>query len=441
MTLIDPNLQPPLPVSPEPRAAPPSSKRDTAGLLLFIYHITAVGIMFGGAVVMILSSIVQRMGITIPGVKESAFLPSVMLAAALALCGALLIPATVQAARRMAGKPDAPVTLQPIRVRSAVALIILWFVVAGSAQLFESAMNWMILPPFLILGVGLPIYLLFRIGVAGLSVDSRQRAWNVFGVGLVAGPALAGVAELLVYFILLFAAGIFVMANPEWESIFLRIGEQLKNASSMDQILTVVGPYLISPGAIIVMLLVVSVAIPIIEETVKPVGVWLLKKRPPTPQEGFVLGVLSGAGFALLESAVALASTESSWGVAFFARIGGGIMHMMNTGLMGWAIASFWRERKFLRLAGVYGLVIFTHGLWNALTIMVVVGGLRVALSSSGTDALGAMMTLVSVLGLLAMATGGLIALILLNLRMRRNSIQDLNPQPGQPDIKYPERV
>ncbi len=433
MTLPDPTLPPPLPPSPEPPAAPLLPKRDAAGVLLFVYHIIALGILFGGAALMILTALLQKLS-PIPGMDGSAFLPGILLAAALTFCGVLLIPSTVQAARRMERKPDSPVVLQPVRVLSAAALISLWIMAAGSAQLFEGEMNWVSLPPLLILGVGLPIYLLFRIGTGGLAVGSRQRAWNVFGLGLVAGPALAGMAELIIYFMLLIGGGIFIAANPEWESIFLRVGAQLESATSMEQILRVIGPYLTSPGAIFMMLLVLSVAVPIIEELVKPVGVWLLKKRPPTSQEGFVLGVLSGAGFALLESAVALSSTESSWGVALFARIGGGIMHMMNTGLMGWAIASFWRERKFLRLAGVYVLVILTHGLWNALTVMVVVGGLRVALAPGGTDVLGAMLTLGSVLGLLALAPGGLVTLILLNRRMRP-SLQPVKAEPAPSDI------
>jgi hypothetical protein len=439
MTLPDPTQQPSLSTPLEIPPSPPPHKRDTTGILLFIYNIIVLAIMFGGSMLMILSSVLQKIR-PIAGVNESAFLPGVLLAAVLFFCGVLLIPPTVQAARQMERKPDAPAVMQPIRVVGGAMLLVLWILVAGGAQLLEKYMNWVTLPPLVILGVGLPIYLLIRIGTGGLTVDSRQRAWNVFGLGLVAGPALAGMAELVVYVLLLIGGSIFIAVNPQWAAIYTQVGAQLENASSMEQILSVVGPYLTTPAAIVVMLLVVSVAIPIIEELVKPVGVWLLKKRPPTPQEGFVLGVLSGAGFALLESSVALASNDSSWGVAFLARIGGGIMHMMNTGLMGWAIASFWREKKFLRLAGVYGLVILTHGLWNALTILIVVGGLRVALATNGTDILGGAMTLISMLGLLTLGIGGLVTLVLLNRRMR-NSLPALNPPPAQSDIKYPERV
>jgi hypothetical protein len=436
MTLPDLKPQPSLPTPSATPSTPPLPKHDTTGVLLFVYNVLGLAIMFGGAALILLSSLLQKYS-PLPGMSDAAFLPGILLATVLVFCGALLIPPTIQAARRMERKPDSLAVMKPVRVVSAAAILVLWILVAGGAQLFEKFMNWAILPPLLILGVGLPIYLLIRVSTGGLTVDSRQRVWNIFGLGLVAGPALAGMLELIVYFVLLIGGTLYITANPQWATIYARIGTQLENGASIEQILSIVGPYLTSPSAIIVMLMVVSVAIPIIEELVKPVGVWMLKKRPPTPQEGFALGVLSGAGFALLESSVALASNNSGWGVAFLARIGGGIMHMLNTGLMGWAIASFWRERKFLRLAGMYGLVIFTHGLWNALTVMIVVGGLRVMFAANGTDTLGAVLTLVSTLGLFALAVGGLVALILFNRRMRL-SLQPTKVEPAQSDIIAP---
>jgi hypothetical protein len=229
----------------------------------------------------------------------------------------------------------------------------------------------------------------------------------------------------------LLAGSIALALNPEWMVTFTNIAAQLENAVTLDQILTVAAPYLLNPVAIILMLLAVSVFIPLVEELVKPVGIWLLRKRPPTPQEGFALGVISGAGFALFESLIALASSDGNWGVAFLARVGGGLIHTLNTGLMGWAIASFWRERRFGRLARIYGLVVFLHGLWNAMTVLSVVGGLRALTSPSQVDLLGSGMMLVSVAALGVLAVGGLIALVVFNLRMRSAPVveaQELKP-------------
>ncbi len=46
-------------------------------------------------------------------------------------------------------------------------------------------------------------------------------------------------------------------------------------------------------------------------------------------------------------------------------RTGTGILHTVNTGLVGWALASTWRDRRYLRLAGAYLLAAGLHGLWN----------------------------------------------------------------------------
>jgi RsiW-degrading membrane proteinase PrsW (M82 family) len=215
---------------------------------------------------------------------------------------------------------------------------------------------------------------------------------------------------------------------------YTRVAAQLGNTSSIDQILTVIAPYLMNPVVIILMLLVVSVFIPLVEEAAKPIGIWLLRKRPPTPREGFVLGVISGAGFALLESLLAATSSDGSWGVAFLARVGGGVMHILNTGLMGWAIASFWKQHRLGRLARTYGLVVLLHGSWNALTVLTVVGGLRVLTSPSQVDLLGGGLVLVSILGLGALAVGGLIFLAVLNRRMRAAPVPaaaEETPKPG----------
>jgi hypothetical protein len=402
---------------PAPQPLPPKESRS---ILLVVYHLIALLVMLGMAAFMAFATLVQ-MTRSIPGVPSlGSPLPNILLVSALGLCGLLLIPPTIQSIQRMNHKPDLPAALPPLRAGVLLFLLAVWIVVAVAAQIIGGIGSaWLLLPPLVILGIGLPVYLLFRIGSGGLGLDSRQRGWGVFGLGLVAGPALAGSVEVAAYLLLLLGGTLFLSMNPEWMATYTRVAAQLGNTSSIDQILTVVAPYLMNPVAIILMLLVVSVFIPLVEEAAKPLGIWLLRKRPPTPQEGFVLGVISGAGFALLESLMAATSSGGSWGVAFLARVGGGIMHILNTGLMGWAIASFWKEHRLGRLARTYGLVVFLHGSWNALTVLTVVGELRLLTSPSQVDPLGSGLVLVSILGLGTLAVAGLLLLIGFNRRMR----------------------
>ena len=419
-----------------PDPAPQTSPRqEPRNILLVVYNLIALVALLGLAVFMVFATIMQ-MTRSIPGLASlGSPLPNILLASALAFCGLLLIPSTIQSIQRINHKPDLPAVLPPLRAWTFLSILAVWIVVAVTAQIIGGVgSSWLFLPPLVIVGIGLPVYLLFRIGTGGLGLDSRQRGWGVFGLGLVAGPALAGVVEVAAYLLLLLGGSLFLSLNPEWMATYTRVGAQLGNTSSIDQILTVVAPYLMNPVAIILMLLVVSVFIPLVEEAAKPIGIWLLRKRPPTPREGFVLGVISGAGFALLESLLAATSSDGSWGVAFLARVGGGVMHILNTGLMGWAIASFWKEHRLGRLARTYGLAVLLHGSWNALTVLTVVGELRVLTSPSQMDPLGSGLVLVSILGLVALAVGGLIFLAVLNRRMRPAPVPaaaEETPKPG----------
>ncbi|KAF0107979.1 MAG: hypothetical protein FD146_1277 [Anaerolineaceae bacterium] len=407
--------------APIPDPVPPAAARkETRSILLVVYNLVAMAALLGMAALMAFSTLVM-MTRSLPGVEDlGSPLPNILLAFALGFCGLLFIPVTIHSFRRMNGKADLPAALPPLRVWTILSILAVWIVAALAAQLVGwISSSWILLPPLAALGVGLPIYLLFRAGTGGLGLGSRQRAWSVFGLGLTAGPALASAVELAAYLVALLVGSLLLALNPEWLAAFTQFAAQLENAASMEQILTAAAPYLTKPAVIALVLLAVSVFIPLAEELVKPVGIWLLRKRPPTPQEGFALGVISGAGFALLESLIAMASSDSDWGVAFLARVGGGVIHILNTGLMGWAIASFWKERRFGRLARTYGLVVFLHGLWNALTVLTVVGGLRVLTSPNQMDLLGSGMMMASILGLGALAVGGLIALVVFNLRMR----------------------
>ena len=105
-----------------------------------------------------------------------------------------------------------------------------------------------------------------------------------------------------------------------------------------------------------------------IEEQIKPIGVWLLAGRQLTPAEGYALGALSGAGYALVES-LFLTSSGQDWTVIILARIGTSAVHILTAGLMGWALATAWGEARYLRLGAVYLLAVLIHGLWNGLTI------------------------------------------------------------------------
>ena len=87
------------------------------------------------------------------------------------------------------------------------------------------------------------------------------------------------------------------------------------------------------------------------------------------PQDGFVMGILSGTGYALFETLSASGTMGDKWGMKLMGRAGTDLLHIFNTGLMGWAMISDWKISGWIKLICVYVLTIFIHGLWNSLTL------------------------------------------------------------------------
>ncbi len=166
-----------------------------------------------------------------------------------------------------------------------------------------------------------------------------------------------------------------------------------------------------------------ALAVPIIEELVKPAIVWLLFRQELSPADGFVLGVLSGAGFALFEN-LTLGATVDSWLSIFVARIGTSAMHMFTSGLMGWAIVSAKIQKRYAILLGSFALSVALHGLWNSMAIL---GGLASLGTLSGSTFLPAHLIISSSLVLLILAFGSIILLRKSNQRLQldRSEIAD----------------
>jgi RsiW-degrading membrane proteinase PrsW (M82 family) len=106
-----------------------------------------------------------------------------------------------------------------------------------------------------------------------------------------------------------------------------------------------------------------------IEELFKPIGVWLFARQLKTPMEGFAMGLLSGTAYALVENLGMAAQAGPDWPTIIIARAGAGLLHIANTGLMGWAIASLVNEKKVGRFLLTYIATVTFHGLWNSASV------------------------------------------------------------------------
>ena len=61
--------------------------------------------------------------------------------------------------------------------------------------------------------------------------------------------------------------------------------------------------------------------------------------------------------------------TLADWPAIIIARAGAGLLHIANTGLMGWAIVSLVNEKKVARFFLTYIATVTFHGLWNGASV------------------------------------------------------------------------
>jgi RsiW-degrading membrane proteinase PrsW (M82 family) len=362
-----------------------------------------------------------------------------IIASGLGFCGLVMLPAVFFSFQRMTGKSIRPFQARPVKAWQAIAMGAGWIgACLLSDYLYQNfSLGWLAAAPFYIISIGLPLVLLVWIGLGGIPLGSRNRFWGSLGIGMTVGPFLASLLEIFVYAGILLILIIIIALNPGWLASLQQVITQMRGVTDIDRAMQILAPYLVNPFVLISLFLVLGVFTPLIEETLKPAIVWVLAKRLQRPSHGFALGVISGAGFALVESLLASSTPGQGWGQLLAVRAGGGLMHIFGSGLMGWGIASAWQGKR-LHLLGTYLLSITVHGLWNSAAIIIEIGSLQAYLNNSGFSKSFDAYSLVGsiILGLLVLIA--LPALVLINLKMRPPDPAIPVP-PTQGDIIAPQ--
>ena len=178
-------------------------------------------------------------------------------------------------------------------------------------------------------------------------------------------PLLLLILEILIAVVLFFGGVAYVVAQPELIFELQALSQQIMILGPESQeALDLLAPLLTRPGVMVVALIYIAVLVPAIEELLKPLGVWLLAGRLDSAAQGFTLGALSGAAYGLIET-IGVSGQAGDWATLLFTRIGTGLLHITTSALMGAAILTAWRERRYLYLVGTYFLAVLLHGLWN----------------------------------------------------------------------------
>ena len=294
-----------------------------------------------------------------------------MLAAGMFTGGLLLLPSAGYALWHLLGrevKNPRPVLhgLRPTLLIFALPILLL----LGYWVIGYPALSWLVIPVLHVLAIGIPVLWVLYLGVRDLPLGSPQRRWGVFGSGLVLGPVTVLIFEALALLGFAGAGVIWLAGQPELVKDLTDLAQWLTMVEPTPELLLDrLSPYVTQPAVIFAVLAFGALVVPLVEEALKPIGVWLLVGRDLSPGEGFAAGVLSGAGFALFES-LSITIGAEDWVMLVVVRIGTAVIHIFTAGLMGWALTLAWGENRYLRLAFTYLGVVALHGLWNGLTLL-----------------------------------------------------------------------
>jgi len=352
----------------------PKDPRYWFSIWQFVLTLLAILGLVSGAGIAFIFGLVTSLGINTatPGVEQPPLLTLFLFAGGLVASALLLTPSAYYALRRINGHPIGHSPRLPWLLRPSLLIFLLPVVLLFGYWIAQiPPLSWFLLPILNVLAIGLPVLWLLYLASRSLPLGSPQRMWGVFGSGLVLGPAIILVLEILAMVAFIVIGVLTIINQPQLMNQIRELIPSIQQGRlSQEQFIQVLLPWLAKPGVILAALIFVGVVVPLIEEAVKPIGVWLLVAFDLSPAAGFTAGALSGAGYAFFESLALGGSGGGDWTAAVSARIATGVIHIFNTALMGWALTRAWQEKRYLNLGLTYLAVVLVHGAWNSLAVI-----------------------------------------------------------------------
>ena len=400
-----------------------SSKIHLPSVFQLLFSGLGLAVFLTSAISVLALGILSLLGNSLFGQET---LPLLSLAWTAGISGVLLIPSTAYALMRLLHRPLPNWKLSnPLRTTNRAML--LWSVLVGLGMLISGSENlalW-VLPPIQILILGLPLWWLVERGRAGLETGSPQRSWGILGFGLTITSTFTLIAEILAIVILGLLGTLWISTQPEWMEEITRIGQRLAYAQ-MDPVIIerIITPFLRQPGVLFGILAFTSGIVPLLEELIKPLALWGFAGRKLTPAEGFVMGAMCGATFALFESLGMFLSAGSGegWAILILGRTGTGILHTVTAAVMGWGLVSAWSERKYWSLGGSYLIAVSLHSLWNLFAMLSGFGILLIPEEPAASLPLAARLGMIAPVVLPVLALTLLAIFFGFNRRLRANA-------------------
>jgi RsiW-degrading membrane proteinase PrsW (M82 family) len=241
-----------------------------------------------------------------------------------------------------------------------------------------SPANALIFPPIHILAAVSPALAI----LAYVGRRTGAASWRTISLevshGALLAPLGALVAELIVIVGLVVAISMVVVFTPGGAERLWELSAHLQDPAWVENPENLV-PLLLSPAALVIILLVFVIIAPLIEEFLKALGVLLLGYRLRGRAEALLWGVACGAGFALTESLFNGSIALEGWGAVMLMRWGASLMHCVSSGILGLGWYHAFASRRPWRLLKAYAASTGVHALWNLAAVGVALPSLLLA--------------------------------------------------------------
>jgi hypothetical protein len=221
-----------------------------SSIIQLAFSILAAFLLFGAAAVIVLVSAIQSFT---QGNTGTDLTQSLMIATSLAFAGILVLPSAWYAWKSIAYPEAEPVQKPERHGYGLILTIVVLVLVPGSLLLgnwisLNSQLAWLFLPPLNVIATGLPALWLVYIGIRGLPLGSPKRRWGVFASGLVLGPLIILILELMALIGMGILAILWAMVDPSLSGQINIMVIRLQNSyTNPEAVLRILLPLLLNP--------------------------------------------------------------------------------------------------------------------------------------------------------------------------------------------------
>ncbi|MGB9586220.1 MAG: hypothetical protein ACPL7A_02225, partial [Anaerolineales bacterium] len=150
-------------------------------------------------------------------------------------------------------------------------------VLVGNQISHSTSLIITLLPFFHVLGISLPVAFFLSLALHNLPRQSIQRRWGAFQCGMGLAPIVILILESVALIGFLLLIGLWIAIHPDLVKEVSHLLTLLKQSRpNPETTLNLIQPYLSQPLVVTAILAFSALVIPMIEEAIKPLGVYLL---------------------------------------------------------------------------------------------------------------------------------------------------------------------